>query len=354
MQDTVTKPKIYISYAWNAESETVAENIEKEFEGRGLHVIRDKKDLKYKGRISEFMKDIGSGQYVIVVVSNKYLRSENCMYELIQIFKNQHLYERIFPIVLDGVKIARATDRLDLMKHWENEVENLDRKTRELKSLGNIQGVADDLNLYAEIRNNIGQLTHILKDINMLHADQHIRSDFKQLYEAVNAKIKDDFGTIHGGGRVKKILGQSIYIFVGVLALVFAIQFFNRSNVPNQGVKEEPVNIPEPKQEQHEPVRGLSDSTSMQMDEPVKHKNKQTIPNPTYDVILVVPSFMAKQDVYVDNRLAEVVDRSLISITVRVQGKTGSHHFEINNGAQRCVLDQQITKDSLRLAMLCE
>ena len=113
MQKSAALTTVYISYAWNQESEAIAMSIENEFDRKGVRIIRDKIDLKYKGNIKDFMKDIGRGKYVILIISNKYLRSVNCMFELLQIFKNQNFYERIFPVVLDEVKIAKATDRLD-------------------------------------------------------------------------------------------------------------------------------------------------------------------------------------------------------------------------------------------------
>ncbi len=49
-------PSIFISYAWNPESDEIAEAIEKEFGKKDVHIIRDKNDLKYKERLKDFMK----------------------------------------------------------------------------------------------------------------------------------------------------------------------------------------------------------------------------------------------------------------------------------------------------------
>ncbi|NNE76413.1 MAG: toll/interleukin-1 receptor domain-containing protein, partial [Pricia sp.] len=89
MQKSNGAVAIYISYAWGSESEATAETIEAEFQKRGLSIIRDKNHLGYKGRIKDFMEQIGRSKYVILVISNKYLHSINCMFELVQIFKNQ-------------------------------------------------------------------------------------------------------------------------------------------------------------------------------------------------------------------------------------------------------------------------
>lgn len=51
--------KIYISYAWGGESEEFVNQIDQSLQERGITIIRDKRDLGYKGSIKEFMEQIG-------------------------------------------------------------------------------------------------------------------------------------------------------------------------------------------------------------------------------------------------------------------------------------------------------
>ena len=374
MHENVLKSAIYISYAWNKESDDIAEAIEKEFGKKGVRVIRDKNGLQYKERLKDFMRAIGRGKYVILIISNRYLKSENCMFELLQIFKNQDFYERIFPVVLEDVKISRATDRVELVKYWENETDNLDRKIRELKKLSNIQGVTDDLNLYTEIRNNIAKLTNILKDIYYLNTERHISSNFKQLYELIQAKIEkdtkidkrvpsteeqDDSGEDQNGKQVKNDDGSSesnrntkkvLIGFTGILALVLIMQVLSQSKLLN---KEQETSNPAIDTLVGIESTTLPDEKDALEIERIDHK-PPLISNIKYDVILVVPSFMAKEDVYVDNELAQVVSRSLTTITVRLGKKSGSHHFEMTKGPQKCVADKLIEQDSMQFPMLCD
>ena len=57
--------------------------------------MRDKRDLGYKGMIEDFMQEIGRGHAVVVVISDKYLKSPNCMFELVEIVKNKDVRDRI-------------------------------------------------------------------------------------------------------------------------------------------------------------------------------------------------------------------------------------------------------------------
>ena len=70
---------VFVSYAWGGESERIVDELERAFAEHGIRIIRDKKDLGYKGSIEAFEQRIGHGQCVVLVISDKYLRSEHCM-----------------------------------------------------------------------------------------------------------------------------------------------------------------------------------------------------------------------------------------------------------------------------------
>ncbi|MBK8633475.1 MAG: toll/interleukin-1 receptor domain-containing protein [Saprospiraceae bacterium] len=184
-----SSPSIYISHAWGGESEIITQQIVERFKKENLNITLDKNDLGYRESITKFMENLGQADAIILVISNKYLHSEYCMFELLQIYDNKNILERIFPVVLDEVSIAKSTDRLELVKYWENQSTELETKIRELQSLGHIDGITDDLNLYYNIRNKIAKLTSILKDINTLNVGTHRDSDFSHLVSAVKKQI---------------------------------------------------------------------------------------------------------------------------------------------------------------------
>ncbi len=66
---------VFISYAWGAEREEIVNQADQALQKRGIKIIRDKRELGYKGSINAFMERIGRGDCVILVISDKYLRS---------------------------------------------------------------------------------------------------------------------------------------------------------------------------------------------------------------------------------------------------------------------------------------
>lgn len=185
----MTQPEVYISHAWGGESDVILKKIVKALEKQQIEVVYDHKDLQYRGSINAFMQELGKARAVILIISNKYLQSEYCMFELLQIYDNQQFLHRIFPVVLDEVQISKSTDRLDLIKFWEEQQHLLESKIRELKSLAHIQGITDDLNLYGDIRKHIAKFTHILKDINTLNISTHYEENFNSLVRQVQQAL---------------------------------------------------------------------------------------------------------------------------------------------------------------------
>jgi len=186
-------PEVFISYAWQGESEKIAVEIEKEFGERGLKIIRDKTFLEYTGRIKAFMEKIGQGQYIILVISDRYLRSQNCLYELLQIYKAGNFTKRIFPLILKDAHISKAAERLDYVHYWEKEIDNLEAKIKQGR-VANLHGIYEDLDLYSGIRQDIDRLTAILKDINALTIEMHRQKDYDYLYQAIMKRYRHDNG----------------------------------------------------------------------------------------------------------------------------------------------------------------
>jgi DNA-binding PadR family transcriptional regulator len=182
---------VFVSYAWGGESERTVDELEKAFAKRNIYIVRDKKELGYKGSIEEFEQRIGRGQCIIIVISDKYLRSEHCMYELVEIEENRELRKRIFPIVLGDAHIYKAVNRLDYIQHWEEQIEQLNQAIKQVNRLTNLAGITTDLDKYARIRSKFDHLTDLLSNMNALTPEIHTVSGFSTLINAVESALAE-------------------------------------------------------------------------------------------------------------------------------------------------------------------
>jgi hypothetical protein len=192
--------QVFISYAWGKEREEIVNQIDHTLLQRGIKIIRDKRDLGYKGSIKEFMERIGQGNCVIVVISDKYLRSPNCMFELVEIADNKQFHDRIFPVILADANIYDPMKRIEYVRYWEEKREELAKAIKALDP-ANLQGIRDDMDLYDHIRDRISGLTSILKDMNTLTPEMHQDTNFSHLYDAVETRMKESSATTIAGTK---------------------------------------------------------------------------------------------------------------------------------------------------------
>ncbi len=136
------QPEWLVSYAWRDDTDAgraldrVVDDICAAAEQRGLRILRDRDELGLGDSISAFMRRIGEGDRVFVVLSAKYLRSAYCMFELFEVWQNcrgreRDFLDRIRVFVLPDAKISTALDRSDHAIFWQDEHDKLEARIRE-------------------------------------------------------------------------------------------------------------------------------------------------------------------------------------------------------------------------------
>ena len=133
--------RYFVSYAWadedNPKREEKVDALCDEAKQRGVEIIRDKTTLGRGELISNFMRLIGEGDRVFVFISDKYLRSPYCMFELFEIWRNSRqdsseFVRRVRFFTVDGTSIAKPGDWLEYAKFWRKECDELRRLIAEV------------------------------------------------------------------------------------------------------------------------------------------------------------------------------------------------------------------------------
>ncbi|MFN6535574.1 MAG: toll/interleukin-1 receptor domain-containing protein [Nostoc sp. EkiNYC01] len=126
--------QIYISYAWKdnkselgSQREELVDKICEALISERYNLIRDRNHLTLGKSIQSFMQEIGRGNYVIVVVSDKYLRSEYCMFEAVEIMKHKDYQQKVFPVVLQDANVYTKEGKSEYIKYWEEQREKIEK-----------------------------------------------------------------------------------------------------------------------------------------------------------------------------------------------------------------------------------
>jgi hypothetical protein len=188
---------VFVSYAWKGESGHIVDELEKAFSEHGIHILRDINEMEYKDSIKEFEQRIGRGKCVILVISDKYLRSEHCMFELMEIEENRELRKHIFPIVLGDANIYSPSGRLNYIHYWGEKVEKLNQEIKQLSILTNLGRMVAELEKVARIRANADLLIDQLSDMNALSPVTLADQGYSTLIKAVEADLRGGV-TKHG------------------------------------------------------------------------------------------------------------------------------------------------------------
>jgi internalin A len=141
--ENTTTEKWYVSYAWGddltaegRERNEVVDRLCTAANARGIEIRRDKNVLHLGDRIDVFMRDIGAGDRIFVVLSDKYLHSPYCMFELSEIWRNSRqegkdFLKRVRIYALPDAKIWEPTDWVDCAIYWKQKHDDLDGRARQ-------------------------------------------------------------------------------------------------------------------------------------------------------------------------------------------------------------------------------
>lgn len=181
-------PSIFLSYSWK--DYDIAEKIEKDLKDAGIKVTRDV-NMHYKESINNFMKKISIEDYAILLISNSYLNSPNCMYEVLELLKDENFDRKILPIILPETNIFKPHDQLKIIKYWDDEIDKLNDNIKELKSLANISEVLESINHFTEIRKSISSFILKIKDLNCKSFEELNDLNYKPILEHIGV-LEDD------------------------------------------------------------------------------------------------------------------------------------------------------------------
>ena len=169
---------LFLSYS--REDAAVADRIDKHFNGPLVTVKRDIRDVGNWQSIKKFMVSIRLQDFAVLIISESYLKSVNCMYEVMEIMKETECWNRIFTIVLDK-SIYSPDQRLAYIKYWEDERDKLKAKIRTI-DIANSMEVVADLKKYTLIATQMGEFLSCVADMNNPNAND--------ICKAIEAKIQ--------------------------------------------------------------------------------------------------------------------------------------------------------------------
>lgn len=178
--------KIFFSYSHK--NMDLANEIDSALRIKGIKLTRDKRDLKFS--IKEFMKTVRNHDLVLILISDPYLKSKNCMFEAIEFIKEPDYKRRIIPIVIDDVDFDLEETYL---KYWEKIGESIEKRIKEHSSdrLKSLQEKREEIN---EIETNIVDFIATIKDLLYIRSTELLDKGYKKLYKRIGLEVDESAG----------------------------------------------------------------------------------------------------------------------------------------------------------------
>lgn len=171
--------RIFLSYSW-ADDE-LANNIDEMFAHVGITLVRDRRELRYKSSIKEFMKQIRVEDFALLIISDNYLKAANCMYEVAEFIKDVDYKERILPVVKSDAKIFKALDRNQYIRYWQEQYEKLKEELDYLDEWNKLDTIKELLR-YERIQKDLPDFLRNITDMNLITCENNISNiDFEKI-----------------------------------------------------------------------------------------------------------------------------------------------------------------------------
>lgn len=171
------RPTVFISY--KRDKSDVVNELEKQINGRA-YIKRDTREIGAWESITEFMNSIRKQDFAILVISENYLKSVACMYEVLQLLKDDNWLEKTMIMLADDINIFGTKEQITYIKYWNDEYTNI---TELIKTLPpeTVSSQAEDLKKISRIKDEIGSFLHIISDRNIPAED---------VYEQINIRLE--------------------------------------------------------------------------------------------------------------------------------------------------------------------
>ncbi|WP_211656236.1 TIR domain-containing protein [Planococcus alpniumensis] len=199
--EEIKNQKIFISYCWS--DQAFADLIDNDFKTMGYSLTRDIRDIEFKDSIKDFMKTIGKHDFVISIVSDNYLKSVNCMYEISEVMRSREYKEKMLLIILKesdrkflpspvevtsvfATNIYSLEQRIDYISYWEEKEAAYLKMIRKITQDTNKIEALQELKRIENISRNVSEFLSEISDWSNTNLSELKASNYSAFTKEIN------------------------------------------------------------------------------------------------------------------------------------------------------------------------
>ncbi len=186
----INQPKIYISYG-NDETHTARDVIDEFTELAKIAapqaiIYDDRKMLKTSYNLKRFIKEIGEGDILMLIVNDKYFESPHAMEELYHAFKSIAPKKQIFPLIIKGKQDFHHPDGYNaIVQHWQEKLnENEAIKNKDIIQIENEEKIKNFIETIPKLKKYSTEF--FTMPINVYKEQKYI-----EIFEEIRKKLSE-------------------------------------------------------------------------------------------------------------------------------------------------------------------
>lgn len=185
-----TIPTVYISYKWKGLSMDAVDSLSDKFQLKQIYYKRDREDCRYGDNITEFMDEIRAGELVVIIFSEAYLESFNCVYELTGVLEHPDYMKRIFPIVVDE-SVRGDNKYAELVNFWEQKKNDEKLIIKKITSMDKetLVPLEEKVALIETFIHELSKLYEVLESLNAYSYEELVNRNFEPLVERIQDRL---------------------------------------------------------------------------------------------------------------------------------------------------------------------
>lgn len=188
---------IFLSYCQKDSdvADLIETNLQGHINGKST-VSRDIRDVEYHESFKRFMQSIETHDYVIMVISDNYLKSRNCMFELMEVVKDSQYQKKLAFIVLSdsdskyykvaptepiGAKVYSLDGQTSYTLYWTRYENELQAQIEEIGDPTRAIHQIKEKSIVQRILLDLPEFFEFIKDVKGVSMSQHIENGFNDI-----------------------------------------------------------------------------------------------------------------------------------------------------------------------------
>lgn len=173
-----------------------------------LEIFRDIREVEYRDKFSEFMQTISDKDFVLSIVSDRYLKSRNCMYEMSELMRDRKYESKLlFIIVSDsdkkyylsedlpddekqgvGAHIYDVGQQTEYIMYWQEKEQEMKNAIEKINNPVISRNQISELEVIKTIELNIRDLMSMLFDRKGISFEEMVNTNFIDMMDIIRNK----------------------------------------------------------------------------------------------------------------------------------------------------------------------